>query len=165
MRNPSKTSFLGRGLALAALVAGAATLAVPAAFAGECPAGKLVAAGEGQKPGPAMPKDVTDTVLTSIDLSKEKVALADHLFRIRRLEIKPGGIVPWHDHGDRPALIYIVQGEITEYASNCAVPIVHKAGDWSRDADLMHWWKNTGRKTVVLISTDILHDQAEEHMM
>ena len=165
MRNPSKTSFLARGLALAALVAGAATLAAPAAFAGECPAGKLVAEGEGQKPGPAMPKDVTDTVLASIDLSKEKVAVADHLFRIRRLEIKPGGVVPWHDHGDRPALIYIVQGEITEYASNCAVPIVHRAGDWSRDADLMHWWKNTGKRTVVLISADILHDKAEEHMM
>ena len=164
MRTPSKTSFLGRGLALAALVAGAA-IAAPAAFAGECPAGKQVAAGAGQTPGPAMPKDVTDTVLTAIDLSQEKIAAADHLFRIRRLEVKPGGIVPWHDHGDRPALIYVVQGEITEYASNCAVPILHKAGDWSRDADLMHWWKNTGRKTVVLISADILHDSADAHMM
>ena len=72
--------------------------------------------------------------------------------------------MPWHDHGDRPALIYVVQGEITEYASNCAVPILHRAGDWSRDADLMHWWKNTGKRTVILISADLLHDQAEEHM-
>ena len=37
--------------------------------------------------------------------------------------------MPWHSHDNRPAMIYIVYGEIVEYASNCAVPIVHKAGD------------------------------------
>ena len=51
---------------------------------------------------------------------------------MRRLAIKPGGVVPWHSHDDRPALIYVVVGEITEYASNCAVPIVHKAGEVAR---------------------------------
>ena len=58
-----------------------------------------------------------------------------------------------------------MQGEITEYASTCAVPILHKAGDVSVDAGRSHWWKNTGNKTVVLISSDILHDKMEEHMM
>jgi len=135
------------------------------AFANGCPAGNLVADGQGQKPGATMPVGVTDTVLDSIDLSKQKVALKDHLFRIRRLVIQPGGVVPWHSHGDRPALIYIVQGEITEYASDCAVPIQHKAGDWSRDADISHWWKNTGKKVVVLISADILDTGTDAHTM
>ena len=49
--------------------------------------------------------------------------------RFRKLTIEPGGIVPWHSHDDRPALIFVQQGKIEEYASNCAVPIVHKAGD------------------------------------
>ena len=80
------------------------------------------------------PKDVTDVVITSTDLSKEKVALKDRLFRARRLDIKPGGIVPWHSHGNRPAMIYVVKGTIIEYASTCAVPIVHKAGDISPGA-------------------------------
>jgi quercetin dioxygenase-like cupin family protein len=92
------------------------------------------------------------------------VKLADHHFRIRRLEIQPGGIVPLHSHGDRPALIYIVSGEITEFASDCKVGIVHKAGDTSRDADLSHWWKNLGKKKVVLISADILHDPMDMNM-
>ena len=82
----------------------------------------------GPKPGATAAKDVTDIVLASIDLAKEPAA-NDHQFRMRRLVIQPGGIVPWHSHDDRPALIYIVSGEITEYASNCAVPIMHKAGD------------------------------------
>lgn len=156
---------LWRTLSLAGVVAGAMAIGATASFAGECPASKVVADGQGQKDAGKAAKDVTDTVLASIDLSKEMVAANDHLFRMRRLEIKPGGIVPWHSHADRPALIYVVQGEVAEYASICAVPILHKAGDVSVDAGRSHWWKNTGKKTVVLISSDILHDKMEEHMM
>ena len=76
-----------------------------------------------------MPRDVTDVVRSSTDLSKEPVALKNRLFRLRQLEVKPGGIVPWHSHNERPAMIYFVSGEVVEYASSCAVPIVHKAGD------------------------------------
>lgn len=152
-----------RGLSAAAIIAGAMAFG-SAAFAGECPAGKIVADGKGQMDQGLAAKDVTDTVLASIDLSKEMATVKDHKFRMRRLEIQPGGIVPWHDHADRPALIYIVQGEITEYASTCTVPILHKAGDVSVDAGRHHWWKNTGKKTVVLISSDILHDQADTNM-
>jgi quercetin dioxygenase-like cupin family protein len=75
---------------------------------------------------------------------------------MRRLEIEPGGIVPWHSHAERPAIIYVVSGTIEEYSSDCAVPIVHKAGDVSAEAkDISHWWKNTGTETVVLISADL----------
>ena len=150
-------------LAIAAAAAAFALIST-SAFANGCPAGKLVADGQGQKPGAAMPVGVADTVLAKIDLAKEKVALPDHMLRMRRLVIQPGGIVPWHSHGDRPALIYIIAGEITEYASDCSVPVVHKAGDVSVDADLSHWWKNTGSKTVVLISADLFHDQTDMNM-
>jgi len=160
-------STIERGLRHSLAIAGAAAVFAflsASAFANGCPAGKMVADGLGQKAGATMPAGVTDTVLASIDLSKEKVALPDHQLRMRRLVIQPGGVVPWHSHGDRPALIYIVQGEVTEYASDCIVPIVHKAGDVSVDADLSHWWKNTGAKSVILISTDIFHDQTDTNM-
>jgi len=157
---------LWRALSLAGIVAGTMALGATASFAGECPAGKMVVDGQGQKDAGMAAKDVTDTVLASTDLSKEMLALQDHLFRLRRLEIKPGGIVPWHSHGDRPAMIYIVSGEVTEYASTCTVPIVHKVGDVASETHTTsHWWKNTGKKTAVLISVDIPHDKMEEHMM
>jgi quercetin dioxygenase-like cupin family protein len=152
-----------RGLSAAALIAGAMALG-GTAFAGECPAGKIVADGKGQADRMMAAKDVSDTVLASIDLSKEMIASQDRQFRVRRLEIQPGGIVPWHSHADRPALIYVVQGEITEFASTCADPIVHKAGDVSVDAGRSHWWKNTGKEKVVLISSDILHDKTDMNM-
>ncbi len=152
-----------RSVSAAAFVAAALSIAATAANAGQCPADKMMP--NATKPVSTPAKDVTDKVIAQIDLSKEKVALNDHLFRLRRLEIKPGGVVPWHSHEDRPALIYIVQGQVVEYASNCAVPIVHKAGEVAPETSATaHWWKNTGRTTVILLSADILHDQSDHNM-
>jgi len=152
-----------QSVSLAALAAMSFAVLASAAQAGECPADKRGV--DVTKPSSAAAKDVTDKVLSSIDLAKERVGLADHQLRLRKLEIKPGGVVPWHSHGDRPALIYIIKGEILEYASNCAVPIVHKAGDVAPETSATaHWWKNTGSETVVLLSADILHDQKDHNM-
>lgn len=148
------------------LASGMLVLAVGTAHAGECPADKIVASGQGQQAGATMPKDVTDTVLGAIDLAKEPIAIENRTFRLRRLEIQPGGEVPWHSHEDRPAIIYVVQGEVTEYSSDCAVPIVHKAGEVSPETHgVAHWWKNTGSETSVLISADLLHAEADAHTM
>ena len=149
-------SPLLRRLAVAAFIGTAFAAIAPAAQAGECPADKRVADGKGQPPGPSMPKDVTDRVRYTTDLSKEPLALQGRLFRLRQLEMKPGGIVPWHSHNERPAMIYIVSGEVVEYASSCAVPIVHRAGDVAPEKNgTSHWWKNTGNVPAVLISVDL----------
>ena len=152
-----------KSLSLAAILAASLAIVATAASAGECPADKRGV--DVTKPSTMAAKDVTDKVLSSIDLAKEKVALADHQLRLRKLVIQPGGVVPWHSHGDRPALIYIIEGEILEYASTCAVPILHKAGDVSPETSATaHWWKNAGSKTVVLLSADVLHDQKDHNM-
>ena len=87
------------------------------AKAGECPAGQM-------KPNVRSmvdykPVGVTDTTLGAIDLEKQPAHIAGRELRFRKLTIEPGGIVPWHSHDDRPALIFVQQGEIVEYASNC----------------------------------------------
>jgi quercetin dioxygenase-like cupin family protein len=152
---------LGRTL-LTAGVALSASLMASAAFAGECPADQV-------KPGATKPVDVghdgvTDTVIATIDVDKEQ-GIKDRAFRLRKLVIQPGGTVPWHSHGDRPAIIYIVEGQVEEYASTCAVPIVHKAGEVIAETkEISHWWKNTGDETVVLLSADLLKDPADHNM-
>lgn len=134
----------------------ALVVAAGVAVAGECPADQRVPDGQGQAMGATAPKDVTDVVRASTDLSKEPAHIDGRLFRLRQLEMQPGGIVPWHSHGDRPAMIYIVSGEVVEYASSCAVPIVHRAGDVAPEKHgTSHWWKNTGSTKAVLISVDL----------
>jgi quercetin dioxygenase-like cupin family protein len=157
-------SGLCQTLALAGLLSGSLALTTGAAIAGSCPANKVTA--DGQKQGATAHKDVTDKVIASIDLGKEGVKLKEHKFRMRQLVVQPGGEVAWHSHEERPAIIYIVSGTITEYASTCAVPIVHKAGDVAQETHATkHWWKNTSKKPTVLLSADILHDKMDPKTM
>ena len=134
-----------------------------AAFAGECPADRM-------KPNARpmvdyKPAGVTDVTLGSIDLGKQPAHIEGRELRLRKLTIEPGGIVPWHSHDDRPALIFVQQGEIVEYASNCIDPIVHKAGDLRPEVyGTSHWWKNPGKETVILYVGDVRKDPTDHNM-
>src|SRR6201982_23931 len=114
---------------------------VSAAVAGCCPSNQMKA--NARQPVTHSGKGVTDTVLAAIDLEKEPANIKERRLRFRKLTIEPGGIVPCHSHGARPAIIYIAEGEIVEYASNCGDPIVHKAGDLRPETSgTAHWWQN-----------------------
>ena len=161
-RIASSSSF-GRHLVLAGIAAGSTVLGVSGAFAGSCPSDQIKA--DARQPVAHAGKGVTDTVLAAIDLEKEPASIKERQLRFRKLTIEPGGIVPWHSHADRPAIIYIAEGEVVEYASNCAVPIVHKAGDIRPEiSGTSHWWQNLGSKTVILFVGDVLHDKNDHNM-
>jgi quercetin dioxygenase-like cupin family protein len=139
-------------LATAAIAVAAASFATPA-VAGQC---TTPGTSDLAKP-PTMPKGVTDDVLAAIQLGPE-IKVDGRQLRTRRLVVQPGGIVPLHSHKDRPALIYVISGSITEHSTACGAPIEHKAGDISREADgLSHYWENHGNEPVVLLSTDVFH--------
>jgi quercetin dioxygenase-like cupin family protein len=153
-----------RTLPAAAVLASGLFLA-EAAQAGQCPLDKMGT--DLTKPVTTPAQGVTDTVVGAIDVAKEPAGIQGRLFRLRKLVIQPGGVVPWHSHADRPAIIYVISGQIVEYASNCAVPITHKAGDVAPETSkTAHWWKNTGKETVVLLSADLFPvHESDEHMM
>ena len=95
---------LWRGLAFACVIAGSAATA-SSAFAGECPAGNMKA--DAREEVKFKPVGVTDVTLGAIDLEKQPAHLKDRELRFRKLTIEPGGVVPWHSHDDRPALIFV----------------------------------------------------------
>jgi len=149
---------------VAGLVAAAASTS---AYAGTCPAGQMRP--DARTTGETMPAKVTDTELAFVALGSEINGLDNRRLRLRRLVVQPGGIVPWHSHTDRPALIMTVSGQITEYNSTCAVGIDHKAGDVAQEKKgVSHWWKNNGKVPAVLIAADIKNDAdatpAADHM-
>lgn len=141
------------GLAAAVLAVAAISGTATPAAAGQCPAGQ-----EGMNAlanRATMPKAVADDLLGSIDLGKE-IGVAGRDLRLRRLVVQPGGVVPFHSHEGRPALIITIDGEITEYRTSCGVPITHRAGELSREADgVGHYWVNNGKKPAVLLSADV----------
>ncbi len=149
--------------AVAAIAFLAATGFAATAHAGECPADQ-------RKANARMAVDhaaqgVTDTTLGAIDLGKEKAKITGRELRFRKMVIQPGGVVPWHSHDDRPALIYVAEGEVVEYASNCAAPIVHKAGEIRAETHgTSHWWKNHTGAQVILFIGDVRADPNDHHM-
>ena len=102
-------------------------------------------------------KSLTREVIANIRLEGWR-DMGGFVFRMRRLEMPPGGFVPTHSHDDRPAIVYLVKGTVTEHNSLCAVPIVHTSGSVTEEfgEGFSHWWENTGNEVVTFISTDIL---------
>ena len=159
----TRSNLIGFSLLVAGTLTGLFFFGATAASAA-CPPGKETTT-DGQKPGATAHKDVEEKLLGQIDLSKEKVKVAGRLFRMRQLVVQPGGEVAWHSHEDRPALIYVVSGMITEYSSHCSVPIEHPAGDLSVESGgLSHWWKNNSKVPTTLISADLAADPNEHGM-
>ncbi len=136
------------------------------AFAGQCPADQIK---DGARTsGETKAVGVTDELIASIDLAPKGGSFEGQLLRMRKLTIATGGVVPWHEHSERPSNIYILSGSIEEYRANCAVPIVHKAGEVASEfgTGFAHWWKNMGSEPVVLLSADIAKDtMPNKHMM
>jgi quercetin dioxygenase-like cupin family protein len=128
-------------------------LSTPLAFAGECPAGR--AGVNALADHPTQPRGVADMVIGSIDLGRE-LGVDGRDLRLRRLIVQPGGIVPFHSHDGRPAIIITLRGRILEYASNCRAPILHRAGETVREtAEVSHYWVNRSKAVVELLSADV----------
>ncbi len=144
-----------------AAAAAAIALAAPAAQAGkaepvkECPPEQRLT--EPRELVAPPDEGAIREVLSHADLSGWR-GVEGLALRIRRITVKPGGYVPLHYHFDRPSVDYIVQGELVEHNTFCAVPIVHKAGASSeRFGDFLgHWWQNETDQDVVLISSDVV---------
>jgi quercetin dioxygenase-like cupin family protein len=133
-----------------ALAAGAVS-----ASAGECPADKVLT--KQRDIGDHKNNLTTKKTLTVIKLTGWR-NIDDLNLRIRYFTIPVGGVVPTHEHDDRPSIVHILQGEIVEHNALCAVPIVHKAGETTPEFGKghAHWWENTGSVPVLLTSSDIV---------
>lgn len=144
------------GLRLA-LVAGALAgfAGLSPALAGSCPKESVLTK-------PRTIEDVPEKFLKRMTLAEVFLkgwrGLGELSLRTRRLTIAPGGFVPTHYHDDRPSIVYIVSGEIWEHSTFCAVPILHKAGEYTEEFGPYHghWWENKGTETVVLTSSDVI---------
>lgn len=143
----------------AASILALASAAMSPALAGACPAGK-----EGDNPldgAATAPSGVTDDVIASIDLG-DGYGLPGRNLRMRKLVVQPKGVVPMHSHSDRPANIYVVEGEITEYVSNCTVGITHRKGEVvAEKGSISHWWRNNSKRPAILLSADLPPPQGE----
>ena len=111
-----------------------------------------------QQVAPTETKGVTMTLLAAVDLGPEIPGMQGRQLRLRIVTLKPGGVLGVHSHKDRPGVVYVLNGMVTEHRGD--VTKAYIAGDsWAEDRNVTHWLENKDIIPAVLISTDILKQQ------
>ena len=113
-----------------------------------------------EQPAPAT-KGFTVKQLAAIDLGSEIDGMAGRQLRMRMVTIEPGGVIgPIHNHIDRPGLVYILQGTITDHRNGESKDYGPGVG-WPEDRNTTHWLENRGTATAIEISVDIFNTGTE----
>ena len=104
-------------------------------------------------------KGVTTKLLATVDLGPEIEGMAGRQLRMRLVTFEPGSVFgPIHDHKDRPGIVYILEGTITDHRNGVATD--HGPGvGWPEDRNTLHWLENRGTKRAVEISVDIVRQK------
>ncbi|HET7170479.1 MAG TPA: cupin domain-containing protein [Gaiellales bacterium] len=99
---------------------------------------------------------VTTELLATVDLGPEIDGMAGRELRMRLVTMEPGAVYgPLHDHVDRPGLVYILRGTITDHRDGVSTDYGPGAG-WPEDRNTLHWLENRGTVPAVEVSVDIV---------
>ena len=101
-------------------------------------------------------RGVTVKLMAVLDLGTEIEGMGGRQLRMRKVTMEPGGVFgPIHDHKDRPGMVYILQGTITDHRDGVATEYGPGVG-WPEDKNTTHWLENRGTTPAVEISVDIV---------
>ncbi len=104
-------------------------------------------------------KGVTVKGLVTVDLGPEIEGMAGRQLRMRMVTFDPGSVFgPIHDHIDRPGVVYILQGTITDHRNGVTTDYGPGVG-WPEDRNTLHWLENRGTIPAVEISVDIVRQE------
>jgi len=104
-------------------------------------------------------RGVASQLLATVDLGPEIEGMAGRELRMRMFTFEPGAVFgPIHDHKNRPGVVYILQGTITDHRDGVATEYGPGVG-WPEDRNTRHWLENRGTLPAVEISVDIVRQQ------
>jgi len=111
-----------------------------------------------QQSGPAETKGLTIVKTAASDLGPEIEGMQGRRLRMRVLVLDPGGTIAVHRQTDRPEVIYILQGSITEYQNGNVIQ--RNAGDtWTAGKEITHGIANPGTGPATIVVTDVFKAQ------
>jgi quercetin dioxygenase-like cupin family protein len=115
--------------------------------------GAIEAASQRQPPPQTIGQ--SEELLRSIDLTGELESAKGRPLRMRRITVQPGGALALHNHVDRPAVTYMLQGEMTYHQPGKPDVVVRSGGGFAEGRATTHWGENTGKVPAVWIAVDI----------
>ena len=110
----------------------------------------------GQRQPPVENAGYAATLLRSIDLTKEFDSASGRTLRMRRITLQPGGALAVHDHVGRPALTYLLQGQLTYHREGSPDVVINPGEGAAEGRTTTHWAESTGTVPAVWIGVDII---------
>lgn len=117
----------------------------------------------GKFPGPKNHHKMNRVNLAEFDLGKELPDLLGRNVRVRFWLMEPGGMIAEHCHSDRPAYVYLLQGQVIETKEVNGKPVrnVINAGDAALEGNgTRHWWINQSEENVLMVAVDLPNTNA-----
>ena len=115
----------------------------------------LVGYATAQRKVPTENSGQSEQLLRSIDLTNELDSAKGRPLRMRKVTLQPGGVLGLHNHVDRPAVTYLLQGQMT-YHQDGKPDLVANPGDgFAEGRATTHWAESTGKVPAVWIAVDI----------
>jgi quercetin dioxygenase-like cupin family protein len=109
----------------------------------------------GQRQPPTETVGQSEEMLRAIDLTNELDSTKGRPLRMRKVTLQPGGVLGLHNHVDRPAVTYLLQGQMT-YRQQGKPDLVANPGDgFAEGRATTHWAESTGKVPAVWIAVDI----------
>jgi len=128
-------------------VLGSVTAGVVLAFSGGYAAG--------QRRPPTATVGQSEVMLRTLDLTHELTSTRGRALRMRTITVQPGGVLAEHNHIDRPAITYMLQGQMTYYQEGKPAVIANPGDGFAEGRTTTHWGENTGTVPAVWVAVDI----------
>jgi quercetin dioxygenase-like cupin family protein len=109
----------------------------------------------GQRQIPPQNVGQSDELLRSLDLTTELASTKGRTLRMRKVTLQPGGVLGLHNHVDRPAITYFLQGQVTYHSDGKPDGVANPGGGFAEGRATTHWAENTGSVPAVWIAVDI----------
>ena len=119
--------------------------------------GSLPQFSHAQQMAPKGNKAFKSTAKQAVDLGPEIDGMSGRQLRMRVLTIEPGGYIGIHDHKDRPAVVYALEGTDTVTFGDGTTKVLRPGDTAYADKNTVHWHRNDGKVPVVLIAVDVFH--------
>jgi quercetin dioxygenase-like cupin family protein len=109
----------------------------------------------GQRRPPTADAGRSEELLRSLDLTTELESTKGRPLRMRKLTLQPGGVLALHNHADRPAITYLLQGQMTYHQEGKPDVVANPGDGFAEGRATTHWAESTGRVPAVWIAVDI----------
>jgi quercetin dioxygenase-like cupin family protein len=109
----------------------------------------------GQRQPPTETVGQSEEMLRAIDLTNELDSTKGRPLRMRKVTLQPGGVLGLHNHVDRPAVTYLLQGQMTYHQQGKPDLVANPGDGFAEGRATTHWAESTGKVPAVWIAVDI----------